>query len=245
MWTCHSHACFASFLSPFGWHLDQLWRECSVCTEQLSLTSIIIVVGRHLVIMVILMVILMLIFMLILMLTFTITMVIWKRRHRERLSQHYHHISEVTQTANTHAVTAINDVQNNFTIIMHSWPSPRMLKVAAWALKASMNVSPPGHWNQASEKVSEWVNKQCKWWSKISSQFDYSGSTSSNWVKSKMVMIFHFCWVLVLNYNTSQGIDHTKSTLERVSNPVYCCINGVLLGLRHKSAMNIILGSKS
>ena len=31
----------------------------------------------------------------------------------------------------------------------------------------------------------------------------------------------------------------TKSTLERVSNAVYCCINGVFRELRHKSAMNI------
>ena len=33
----------------------------------------------------------------------------------------------------------------------------------------------------------------------------------------------------------------TKSTLERVSNPVYCCINGVFHELRHDSVMNIIL----
>ena len=29
----------------------------------------------------------------------------------------------------------------------------------------------------------------------------------------------------------------TKSTLERVSNPVYCCINGIFRKLRHKSAI--------
>ena len=32
-----------------------------------------------------------------------------------------------------------------------------------------------------------------------------------------------------------------KSTLERVSNPAYCCIKGVFRELHHNSAMNIIL----
>ena len=32
-----------------------------------------------------------------------------------------------------------------------------------------------------------------------------------------------------------------KTTLERVSNPVYCCINGVFSELCHDSVMNIIL----
>ena len=36
-------------------------------------------------------------------------------------------------------------------------------------------------------------------------------------------------------------MSHTKSTLERVSNAVYCCINDVFCELRHDSAMNIIL----
>ena len=35
-------------------------------------------------------------------------------------------------------------------------------------------------------------------------------------------------------------ILHGKSTLERVSNTVYCCINGVFREVRHDSAMNII-----
>ena len=33
---------------------------------------------------------------------------------------------------------------------------------------------------------------------------------------------------------------YDKSTLERVSNPMYCCINGIFHELHHKSAMNII-----
>ena len=32
-----------------------------------------------------------------------------------------------------------------------------------------------------------------------------------------------------------------KSTLDRVSNPVYCSINGIFRELCHDSAMNIIL----
>ena len=35
-------------------------------------------------------------------------------------------------------------------------------------------------------------------------------------------------------------IYNAKSTLERVSNAVYCCINGVFRELRHDSVMNII-----
>ena len=32
-----------------------------------------------------------------------------------------------------------------------------------------------------------------------------------------------------------------QESLERVSNPLYCCINGVFSELHHKSAMNIIM----
>ena len=37
-----------------------------------------------------------------------------------------------------------------------------------------------------------------------------------------------------------EKMDVTKSTLERVSNAVYCCINCIFRELRHDSAMNII-----
>ena len=39
---------------------------------------------------------------------------------------------------------------------------------------------------------------------------------------------------------TFTELNETKSTLERVCNPVYCCINGIFRELRHMSSMNII-----
>ena len=35
-------------------------------------------------------------------------------------------------------------------------------------------------------------------------------------------------------------MEHGKSTLVSVSDPVYCCINGLLCELCHKSVMNIV-----
>ena len=40
---------------------------------------------------------------------------------------------------------------------------------------------------------------------------------------------------------THSIIYFTKSALETVSNPMYCCINDIFRKLRHDSAMNIIL----
>ena len=157
-----------------------------LCVQQCSLTNIIIVVGRHLIIMVILM----LIFMLILMLTFTIIMVIWKRRHRGRLSQHYHHILEVTQTANTHAVTAINDVRNNFTIMnvksccltiegINECISTRTLESSQWK---SEWVSEQAMQVMKQDKQPIWLFREYLvviewnlrwWWSSISAEFWY------------------------------------------------------------------------
>ena len=47
--------------------------------------------------------------------------------------------------------------------------------------------------------------------------------------------------IVPLKRKQRSGMTGTKSTLEIVSNPVYCCINSVFRELRHNSAMNIIL----
>ena len=47
--------------------------------------------------------------------------------------------------------------------------------------------------------------------------------------------------IIHTTYPGKETMYRNKSTLERVSNLVYCSINGVFRELRHDSAMNIIL----
>ena len=47
-------------------------------------------------------------------------------------------------------------------------------------------------------------------------------------------------YLLIMFIIMDYHLNSTKSTLESISNPMYCCIDGVFRKLHHKFVMNII-----